>query len=57
VGDIEQREPETLAEVVEQAEHLQADRDVEHGHWFVGEQHAWPGGQRTGEGDPLALAA
>src|SRR5580704_1933390 len=57
VGDIEHREPETLAEVVEQAEHLQADRDVEHGHWFVGEQHARPGGQRTGEGDPLALAA
>src|SRR5271169_3728267 len=57
VGDIEHREPEPLAEVVEQGEHLQADRDVEHGHWFVGEQHAWPGGQRTGEGDPLALAA
>src|SRR5580692_451818 len=57
VGDIEHREPETLAEVVEQVEHLQADRDVQHRHRFVGEQHARVGGQRTGEGDALALAA
>src|SRR5271169_6132812 len=57
VGDIEHREAEAPAEVVEQVQHLQADRDVEHRHWLVGEQHARAGGQRTGEGDPLALAA
>src|SRR5580658_3238208 len=57
VGDIEHREPETPAEVVEQVEHLQPDRDVQHGHWFVGQQYARAGRQRPGERDPLALAA
>jgi hypothetical protein len=57
VSDVEHGEPEALAKVVEQAEDLQPDRDVQHGHGLVGEQDARVGGERAGEGDPLALAA
>src|ERR1700732_994194 len=49
VGDIEHREPEAPAEVVEQVEHLQADRDVQHGHRFIREQHARAASARAKE--------
>src|SRR6516165_10034217 len=55
VGDVEQGELEAAAQVVEQAQHLQPDRDVQHRHRLVGEQDARPGGQRPGERDALPL--
>ena len=57
VGDVEQREPEVAPQLVEQAQHLQPDRDVEHGNRLVGQQHGGPRRQRPGEGDPLPLSA
>ena len=57
MGDVKQGELEAAAQVVEQAEYLQPDRDVQHGHRLVGEQHARPRGERPGERDPLPLAA
>ena len=57
VGDVQHGQAEALAQVVEQVQHLEPDRDVQHGHRLVGQQHGRAGGQRPGERDPLALAA
>ena len=57
VRDVEQRQGEPGAQIVEKIEHLQPDGDVEHGHRLVGQQHRRLGGEGPGEGDPLPLAA
>ena len=57
MGDVEDREVLLVAKVGEQVEHAQADRDVEHRHRLVGDQHARPDRQRASDGDALPLAA
>src|SRR6202034_2403061 len=57
VRDVEQRQGEPGAQIVEKIEHLQADGDVEHGYRLVGQQHRRLGGEGPGEGDPLPPAA
>jgi hypothetical protein len=46
---------EAPAQVVEQAQHLETDRDVEHRDRLVSEENPRPGGERAGERDALAL--
>ena len=57
MGDVEDREVKPVAEVLQQVEDAQADRDVEHRDRLVGEQHLGVGGEGAGDGDALALPA
>ena len=55
--DVQDRELELRAQLVEQVEDLEADRDVEHRDRLVGQQHPRPRGERARDRDTLALAA
>ena len=55
--DVQDRELELGAQLVEQVEHPEADRDVQHRDGLVGQQHPRPRGERACDRDTLALAA
>ena len=57
VGDEQDRGALLAPQIVEQAEHLRLDRDVERGRRLVGDQDAGIVGERHGDADPLAHAA
>ena len=57
MGDVHEGEPLAFPQVREQVQHAEPDRDVEHGHRLIGQQHPGPDGQRPGDGDPLPLTA
>ena len=57
VGDVEERDTLLLPQVRHQVEQTDADRDVQHRHRLVGEDHLGPVGQGLREADALALSA
>ncbi len=57
MGDVEDGELELGAQLVEQVEHFETDRDVEHRNRLVGQQDARLGSKGSGDGDALALPA
>src|SRR3989449_1513923 len=60
-GDImceeEQGKPLLVFEAQQQVQHIETDRDIQHGDGFVSQQHPWSRGQGTRDGDTLALPA
>ena len=57
VRDQDQRQPELLAQALEQLQHLRLHDHVERGRRLVGDHQRRPAGQREGDHHPLALAA
>ena len=57
VRDEQHRHPELRLQVLEQAEDLRLDRDVERGRGLVGDEKVRPVGERHGDHDALPLAA
>ena len=55
--DVEDREMHVVSQRRQQVEHAQADRHVEHGHRFVGDQHLRLHRQRAGDRHALPLPA
>jgi hypothetical protein len=55
VGDVQQREVALPLQPVEQVEDLQPDRDVQHRHRLIGQQHLGARGERAGDRHPLPL--
>ena len=51
----EERQPEFVAEILEQVEHLRLHRDVERRYRLVGDDQPRAGDDRAGDADPLAL--
>ena len=56
VGDEQHRHVEPVAQLAQQAEDLELDRDVERRRRLVGDQHVRPAGERDGDHHPLAHA-
>ena len=56
-GDQDQRQPELLAQVLEQLEDLRLHDDVERGRRLVGDHQRRPAGERERDHHPLALPA
>ncbi len=57
VGDVKYREVLLFFQALEQIEHLQTDRHVQHRDWFVGEQDGRLHRERPRNRDTLALSA
>src|SRR6266404_7533636 len=57
VRDEQIGEAHLVLQPAEQIQHLRLDRDVERGDRLVGDDEAWPDGERTRDADPLTLPA
>lgn len=57
MGDVEDREVHAVLEVLEQVEHPEPDRDVQHRDGLVGEEDLGVGAERAGDGHALALTS
>jgi hypothetical protein len=55
MGDEQIGQPEFFLDILHQVDDLGLDRDVERRDRFIGNNQAWPNGQRPGDADPLAL--
>ena len=57
VGDVDERQPHVLLDVLQLDLHLLAQLQVERAERFVQQQHPWTHDQRPGQRDPLPLPA
>src|SRR5436305_3932036 len=55
--DEEQGKPLLVFEAQQQVQHIETDRDIQHGDRFVGQQHFWSRCQSTRDSHTLALPA